>query len=86
EWVRDLLRLSTPALGDLIRETDLKEMAKRGPTVCGSREEVLDKISTYRDSLGLDVYLLMCDLGGMPARELTEALSAFGSEILPEFA
>jgi len=29
---------------------------------------------------------LMCDLGGMPARELTEALSAFGSEILPEFA
>ena len=86
EWVRDLLRLSTPALGDLIRETDLKEMTTRGPTVCGSREEVLDKISTYRDSLGLDVYLLMCDLGGMPARELTEALSTFGSEILPEFA
>ena len=86
EWVRDLLRLSTPALGDLIRETDLKEMTERGPTVCGSREEVLDKMSTYRDILGLDTYLLMCDLGGMPASELTETLFAFGSEILPEFS
>jgi alkanesulfonate monooxygenase SsuD/methylene tetrahydromethanopterin reductase-like flavin-dependent oxidoreductase (luciferase family) len=86
EWVRDLLRLSTPALGDLIRETDLRQMTERGPTVCGSREEVLDKMSTYRDTLGLDVYLLMCDLGGMPAPELIETLSCFGSEILPEFA
>ena len=86
EWVRDLLRLSTPSLSDLIRETDLKQMTERGPTVCGSREEVLDKMSLYRETLGLDAYLLMCDLGGMPASELTETLFAFGSEILPEFA
>ena len=86
EWVRDLLRLSTPALSDLIRETDLKQMPDRGPTVCGSREDVLDKMSSYRELLGLNVYLLMCDLGGMPASELNESLLAFGSEILPEFA
>jgi hypothetical protein len=42
-------------------------------------------MSTYRDTLGLDVYLLMCDLGGMPAPELIDTLSSFGSEILPEF-
>lgn len=85
-WVRELLRMSTPAMGDMIRQTDLAVMTERGPTVCGSREEVIDKMSVYRDTLGLDTYLLMTDLGGMPAEELGEALAMFGDEVLPHFA
>jgi len=85
-WVKDLLRLSTPSLGDLIRVTDLHTMTDKGPTVCGSPEEVIDKISRYRDTLGLDVYLLMNDLGGMPAGELQDSLEAFGATVLPSFS
>ena len=85
-WVKDLLRISTPSLGDLIRVTDLAKMTEKGPTVCGSRQEVIDKMSVYRDVLGLDVYLLMCDLGGMPAAELPDMLAMFGTDVLPEFA
>lgn len=85
-WVRELLKLSTPQLGDMIRQTDLRVMTERGPTVCGSKEEVIDKMSLYRDTLGLDTYLLMNDLGGMPAAELPESLAMFGEEVLPHFA
>jgi alkanesulfonate monooxygenase SsuD/methylene tetrahydromethanopterin reductase-like flavin-dependent oxidoreductase (luciferase family) len=86
KWVGELLKLSTPALGDMIRSTDLARMTERGPTVCGSREEVIDKMSLYRDQLDLDVFLLMCDLGGMPAVELQDSLARFGDEVLPHFA
>ena len=85
KWVRDLLRMSSPHLGDMIRETDLRVMTERGPTVCGSKEEVIEKMSLYRDLLGLDVYLLMCDLGGMPANELDESLAMFGEDVVTHF-
>ena len=84
-WVRDLLRMSSPHLGNMIRETDLRVMTERGPTVCGSKEEVIEKMSLYRDLLGLDVYLLMCDLGGMPANELGDALAIFGEDVVSHF-
>ncbi len=85
EWVGHLLALSTPALAGMITQTDLRVMTDRGPAVCGSKEEVIDKMGRYRDLLGLDVFLLMCDLGGMPAEELPEMLALFGEEVLPHF-
>lgn len=84
-WVRELIKLSTPSLGDMIRSTDLRLLTEKGPTVAGSKEEVIDKMSLYRDLLDLDVYLVMCDLGGMPADELPDTLAMFGDEVLPEF-
>lgn len=84
-WVRDLVRISTPALADMIRVTDLSVLVDKGPTVCGSPQEVADKMAMWRDALDLDVYLAMCDLGGMPAAELHTSLELMGAEVLPDF-
>jgi alkanesulfonate monooxygenase SsuD/methylene tetrahydromethanopterin reductase-like flavin-dependent oxidoreductase (luciferase family) len=85
EWVGRLIAISTPKMAGLIRETDLQVMVERGPTVCGSPEEVIDKMGTWRDVLGLDVYLFMCDLGGMPSAELQDSLELMGGAVLPAF-
>ena len=85
-WVGDLITLSTPRMAGFIPPFDLDRMVSRGPTVCGSVAEVIEKMTLWRDLLDLDVYLFMCDQGGMPPEELHETLRLAGQEILPHFA
>jgi hypothetical protein len=47
---------------------------------------VIDRLELYRETLGLDVYLLMCDMGGLPPGELHDTLELAGHEVLPHFA
>ena len=81
----ELIAISTPAMAGFVKETSLQVLVERGPTVCGSPEQVVDKMGMWRDTLGLDVYLAMCDLGGMPAAELDEMIELMGSDVLPAF-
>ena len=85
-WVSDLLTMSTPRMAGFIQPFDFDLMMGRGPTVCGSVEQVIEKMTLWRDLLDLDVYLFMCDQGGMPAEELHETLRLAGQEVLPHFA
>jgi alkanesulfonate monooxygenase SsuD/methylene tetrahydromethanopterin reductase-like flavin-dependent oxidoreductase (luciferase family) len=57
--------------------------ATRGAGICGSPAEVTDRILAIRDLLGLDVHLLMFDLGGLPERDLFATLDLFGAEVVP---
>jgi alkanesulfonate monooxygenase SsuD/methylene tetrahydromethanopterin reductase-like flavin-dependent oxidoreductase (luciferase family) len=84
-WVGELIAISTPAMAGIVKETSLQVLVDRGPTVCGSPEQVVDKMGAWRDTLGLDVYLAMCDLGGMPPGELQATLELMGSDVLPAF-
>jgi alkanesulfonate monooxygenase SsuD/methylene tetrahydromethanopterin reductase-like flavin-dependent oxidoreductase (luciferase family) len=84
-WVAELVAISTPSMAGFIKETSLEVLADRGPTVCGSPQQVVDKIGLWRDTLGLDVFLAMCDLGGMPPAELHPMLELMGSDVLPAF-
>lgn len=86
DWVRDLIGLSTPALHALVPPFDFDALCTRGPTVCGSPAEVVDKMSLYRDLLDLDVYLLMCDMGGMGPGELLSTIHLAGEAVLPHFS
>ncbi len=85
-WLAELLPLSTPSLVGYIPPFDFEALIGRGPTVCGSPAEVIDKMGYWNELLGLDVYLAMCDMGGMPLDELRDTIDLFGSAVLPAFA
>lgn len=85
-WVRELVGISTPKLLSMFPPFNFEALTTRGPTVCGSPAEVVDKIGLWKELLGLDVYLLMCDMGGMPPAELIETIELAGAEVLPQFA
>jgi alkanesulfonate monooxygenase SsuD/methylene tetrahydromethanopterin reductase-like flavin-dependent oxidoreductase (luciferase family) len=54
-----------------------------GVAICGSPAEAVDRIAANREALGLDVQLLMFDLGGLPETALRETLELFAAEALP---
>ena len=82
-WVRELIAYSTPAMADFVPPFDFEALITRGPTICGSPAEVVERIGLYRDTLDLDVFLLMCDMGGMPPEELAATLDLAGEQVLP---
>jgi hypothetical protein len=55
----------------------------QGAAICGSPAEVVDRMNATKELLGLDLYLVMLDLGGLPETELFRALDLFGAEVLP---
>jgi alkanesulfonate monooxygenase SsuD/methylene tetrahydromethanopterin reductase-like flavin-dependent oxidoreductase (luciferase family) len=84
-WVDELITLATPRMAGFVPRFDFEALITRGPTICGSPAEVVDRIGYYRDTLDLDVMLLMCDMGGLPPEELYDTLELFGHEVLPHF-
>jgi alkanesulfonate monooxygenase SsuD/methylene tetrahydromethanopterin reductase-like flavin-dependent oxidoreductase (luciferase family) len=54
-----------------------------GVAICGSPAEAVDRILAQRETLGLDVQLLMFDLGGLPEAELLATLELFARDALP---
>ena len=85
DWVRDLISLSTPRMAGFVPPFDFDVLTTRGPTVCGSPAEVIERMELYRETLDLDTYLFMCDMGGMPPDELFATLDLAGHEVLPHF-
>jgi alkanesulfonate monooxygenase SsuD/methylene tetrahydromethanopterin reductase-like flavin-dependent oxidoreductase (luciferase family) len=55
----------------------------RGPAICGSPAEVVDRIAEINQQLGLEAHDLMLDAGGLPARQVREAIELLGTEVLP---
>ena len=55
----------------------------RGPAICGSPAEVVDRISEINERLDLDIHLLKMDAGGVPFGALRESLELMGSDVLP---
>lgn len=51
--------------------------------VVGSPAEVVDKLLTYHDVYGLDRALIQIGFGGMPQREVLEAIEILGTEVAP---
>ena len=84
-WVADLIALSSPSLAGMVPAFDFDRYTTVGPTVCGSPEQVVERLAQWRDTVGLDDYLFMCDQGGMPPEELTTMLELAGESVLPHF-
>jgi len=57
-----------------------------GPGICGSPDEVIDRIGQWREVFGHDRHLFMFDLGGIDESTLTATIERFGTEVLPQLS
>lgn len=60
------------------------ERLSAGPAICGTPNEVIDRICRWRELLSLDRHLFMFDLGGMATAELMDTIELFGTAVVPE--
>lgn len=54
--------------------------------ICGSVDEVVDRMSIAAEMMHLDTQLLMLDMGGVPDEELFETIEFTGAEVIPRVA
>ncbi len=54
--------------------------------ICGSVDEVVDRMGVAAAMLQLDTQLLMLDMGGVPDEELFETIEFTGAEVIPRVA
>lgn len=54
--------------------------------ICGSVDQVLERMGTAHEKLQLDTHLLMLDLGGLPDAELFDNIDVIGDRIIPAVA
>jgi alkanesulfonate monooxygenase SsuD/methylene tetrahydromethanopterin reductase-like flavin-dependent oxidoreductase (luciferase family) len=81
-YLENYLRVAVSCRSSLGRPTDYESLLQ-GPALCGSPAEVVDRISTINETLGLQNHYMMPDLGGLPAPLLAEVIDLLGSEVLP---
>ncbi len=62
------------------------ESLLRGPAICGSPSEVVERLAYVNELLGLDSHILLMDVGGMPFGALSDALELMGASVVPHFA
>jgi alkanesulfonate monooxygenase SsuD/methylene tetrahydromethanopterin reductase-like flavin-dependent oxidoreductase (luciferase family) len=82
EWVNHLQMKSSggtnPGLGGFDFETLIANTA-----MCGSPQQIIDRMGQIKEALHLDTQLLMFDMGGLPDAELFEAIELTGKEVIP---
>ena len=79
-WVQELVKSYTPNAGAL--PFDYQRLID-GPAIVGSPAEVLDRVETTAELLGLNRMIFMFDLGGIPDDVLFPSVELFGTEVMP---
>lgn len=67
------------------RETDFDSLLQ-GPAICGSPAEVIDRIRSIDELLGLERHLFLLDAGGLPGDVLAEEMDLMATEVLPHLS
>lgn len=67
------------------RDTDFDSLIQ-GPAICGSPAEVIERIGTIDERLGLDRHLFLLDAGGVPEEVLAEEMELLATEVLPHLS
>lgn len=83
EAVNELQRASSKGAGNGMGAFDFDERLA-SVALCGSPEQVVDRIGTNRELLHLDTQLLMFDMGGLPDHELFATIELAGTDVIPQ--
>jgi alkanesulfonate monooxygenase SsuD/methylene tetrahydromethanopterin reductase-like flavin-dependent oxidoreductase (luciferase family) len=51
--------------------------------ICGSPQQVIDRLGALQEEMALDVHLGMFDLGGLPEADLYRTLELYAEKVLP---
>ena len=65
------------------RDTDFESLL-RGPAICGSPAQVIERVAEINETLGLDRHLFLLDAGGVAPRVLAEEMELLATEVLPQ--
>jgi alkanesulfonate monooxygenase SsuD/methylene tetrahydromethanopterin reductase-like flavin-dependent oxidoreductase (luciferase family) len=55
----------------------------RGPLICGTPDEAVEKILGFHERFDHDLHLFHADLGGLPFSELAATMELFATEVAP---
>ncbi|MCU1655491.1 MAG: Luciferase family protein [Pseudonocardiales bacterium] len=87
EWMQQLLGVVNPAVPQHnARPFDFEWLTTNGPAIVGSPAEVIDRIGALSEKLKVTTHLLYMDMGGMPQRELFDAIELVGTDVIPQLA
>jgi alkanesulfonate monooxygenase SsuD/methylene tetrahydromethanopterin reductase-like flavin-dependent oxidoreductase (luciferase family) len=87
EWMQQLLGVVNQSIPTHnARPFDFEWLTTNGPAIVGSPEEVIDRIGTLSEKLKVSTHLLYMDMGGLPQRDLYDAIDLVGSAIIPKMA
>lgn len=64
------------------RSTEFDELIK-GPAICGSPAEVIERVQTVNELLGLDRHVFLLDAGAVPSAALADEMELFATDVLP---
>jgi alkanesulfonate monooxygenase SsuD/methylene tetrahydromethanopterin reductase-like flavin-dependent oxidoreductase (luciferase family) len=78
-------RFAVECRGSYGRPMDYESLL-RGPAICGSPAEVIDRIAEINQQLGLAVHYLMLDAGGLPPDQVRDVIDLLGSDVLPRLS
>jgi alkanesulfonate monooxygenase SsuD/methylene tetrahydromethanopterin reductase-like flavin-dependent oxidoreductase (luciferase family) len=62
---------------------DFDQLCEKGPALCGSPDDVAERIQAMQAALDLDLHLAMFDHGGLPEPLLRDSLERYASGVLP---
>ncbi len=65
-------------------DADFDVAIATGPAVAGSPQQVLDRLSEFKEACGLDRQLFHVDDGALPQEHLFESLELLATEVLPK--
>ncbi len=85
EWVNELQATSSNGAMNGLGGFDF-DMLIANTAMCGSPEEIVDRMGTIKEALHLDAQILMFDMGGLPDQELFATIELAGKAVLPEVA
>lgn len=87
EWMQRLLsRVNKTIPAHNARPFDFEWLTTSGPAIVGSPDEVVDRIGELSEKLKCTTHLLYMDMGGMPQKELFDAIDLAGSAVIPQLA
>jgi alkanesulfonate monooxygenase SsuD/methylene tetrahydromethanopterin reductase-like flavin-dependent oxidoreductase (luciferase family) len=85
EWVNALQSASSGGKMSGLGNFDFEALTA-STAMCGSPEEVVDRMGSMREKLHLDTQILMFDMGGLPDTELFDVIELAGESLLPQCA
>jgi alkanesulfonate monooxygenase SsuD/methylene tetrahydromethanopterin reductase-like flavin-dependent oxidoreductase (luciferase family) len=87
EWMQRLLGTVNPAVPQHnARPFDFDWLTTSGPAIVGGPDEVIERIAALSEKLKVTTHLLYMDMGGMPQKELFEAIDLVGTAVIPQLA
>ncbi|ROO89005.1 alkanesulfonate monooxygenase SsuD/methylene tetrahydromethanopterin reductase-like flavin-dependent oxidoreductase (luciferase family) [Actinocorallia herbida] len=71
--------------GSPVRDFDFDAyVGPDGPALCGSPDEVVDRLGRLREQWGHDLHLLAVDIGGLPYDLVRDTAELLGDQVLPQ--